>query len=394
MTGRLRVLVLNERCHRNPLAGGVELHVFEIFSRLRDEVQAELLCCGFEGAPAHDVHRGVRITRVGRRLSYYARVPGEVRRRIARGEVDLVVEELSKVPYLTPLYAGPVPVLVLHHHLHGLTAFRQVGPAIAAAAVTLEATLPFVYRGTPFLTVSESSRRDLVRRGVREEAIDIVPNGIDHARHRPAPVEGRAPVVISVGRLEPYKHIDLLLRAMPRVLADVPDAKAVIVGRGQSDADLKRLARGLGIVHAVTFTGYVGDREKAALLQQAAVHVQCSRKEGWGLSVFEAYACGTPVVAMRVPGLIDSVQDGITGRLVHKPHPRPLAAAIVRLLTHEDERVELAQRAMTWVATFSWDRMALGTRRAIRAAVSPRVPRIPQPFVPPASVPARVGALR
>jgi glycosyltransferase involved in cell wall biosynthesis len=366
------VLLLNERCHANPLAGGAEVHLFEIFSRLVAQgVTVELLCSGFDGAPAHETHRGVAITRCGGRLSFYARAPGEVRRRVAAGAVDLIVEAHNKVPFLTPLYAR-VPVLVIHHHLHGWTAFRQVSPPIAAVSVALEALIPSVYRGVPFLTISRSSKTDLVRRGVPEELVDVVPCGIDHEVHRPAPSAGRSPLLVSLGRLEPYKRLDRLLAAMPRVLREVPGARLRIVGRGQEEARLKALVTRLGLVGRVTFTGFVSDAEKVALLQRAALLVQVSRKEGWGLTVSEAYACGTPVVAADVPGLSDSVQDGVTGLLVRRPEPAPLAAAITRLLLDEPRRAEMGERAALWSRSFRWSQAAAATFTALyRAAHVP-----------------------
>lgn len=365
----LRVLVLNERCHENPLAGGVEEGLFRRYGDLvRHGVEVELLCAGFPGAARHAEHEGVHITRLGTRLGYYARVMGEVRRRVRAGRADVVVEELSKVPFLAPLYAG-VPVLAVHHHLHGLTAFRQVSPWLALGSVALEALLPWVYRRVPFVTVSKSSKTDLVRRGIAEENIAVVPNGLDHEQHRLAtPIEGRAPLIVSVGRLEPYKRIDLLLHAMPRILAQVPSARLVIVGRGQDEARLKRLSARLGLAQSVTFTGFVSPAEKAAWLQQAAVHVQCSNKEGWGLTVTEAYACGTPVVATDSPGLSDSVQDGVTGLLVRRARPAPLTAAVTRLLQDEAERSRLGRAALAWSKNFRWEPVAAAIERSVRRA--------------------------
>lgn len=366
----LRILLLNERCHANQLAGGAETHLFEIFSRLSARgVQVELLCSGFPGAPAREEHRGVQMTRVGTRLSFYARVAGEVRRRVAAGEVDLIVEAHNKIPFLSPVFARGTPVLVIHHHLHGWTAFRQVAPWIAAGSVALEAAIPRVYRGVPFLTISASSKDDLVRRGLHEECIDVVPCGLDHDVHRAAPVEGRDPLVVALGRLEPYKRLDLLLAAWRHVLAALPSARLVIIGRGQEESRLRSLAARLQLGDHVAFAGFATEADKVRWLQCAALLVQCSRKEGWGLTVTEAYACGTPVVASDVPGLSDSVQDGVTGLLVRHVEPAPLAAAISKLLLDEEMRARMGRRALAWSTNFDWDESAAAVLRAAHGAV-------------------------
>jgi glycosyltransferase involved in cell wall biosynthesis len=324
---------------------------------------------------ASDEHRGVGITRLGTRLSYYAQVTREVRRRLAAGTVDLIVEAHNKVPFLAPLYAGRTPVLVIHHHLHGWTAFRQVAPPIAAASMLLESLIPRVYRGVPFLAISASSKSDLVRRGVREEQIDVVPCGLDHSLHRPASFSPRAPIVVSLGRLEPYKRLDLLLLAWRDVARDIPAARLVVLGRGQEYSRLQALVARLQLSEQVLFTGYVSDDEKVGWLQRAALLVQVSTKEGWGLTVTEAYACGTPVVATAVPGLTDSVQDGVTGILVRRPRPGPLAAAITKLLADEEARRRMSRRALAWSAYFDWDESAEAVLRAARRAV--RLPPVP-----------------
>ncbi|HEX5009897.1 MAG TPA: glycosyltransferase family 4 protein [Planctomycetota bacterium] len=364
----LRVLLLNERCHRNPLAGGAETHLFEIFGRLAARgVRTELLCCGFPGAAARDEHRGVAISRVGTRLSFYARVTSEARRRLAAGEVDLIVEAHNKVPFLSPLWSGGTPVLVIHHHLHGWTAFRQVAPPIAAASVALEALIPRVYRRVPMLTISASSKSDLVRRGVPEAHIDVVPCGLQP--QQPGDLLEREPLVVSLGRLEPYKRIDLLLRAFPVVLEAIPAARLVVIGRGQQEARLRKLARRLQIAESVHFTGFASEEKKLAWLKRAALLVQCSTREGFGLTVVEAYSCGTPVVATDVPGLRDTVQDGVTGLLVRQARPGALAAAITKLLADEELRRRMSRRALAWSANFDWEESASAVLRAIRRAV-------------------------
>jgi len=91
------------------------------------------------------------------------------------------------------------------------------------------------------------------------------------------------------------------------------------------------------------------------LFQAARVAVQPSEKEGWGLTVIEANACGVPVVASRSPGLIESVRDRETGLLVPHGDHRALAAGLVQLLTDRDLRLEQARAAIAWAHTFDWE---------------------------------------
>ncbi|MGQ0553764.1 MAG: glycosyltransferase [Planctomycetota bacterium] len=379
----LRILLLNERCPSHPRAGGAELHLSEIFSRLvaRGEAEVTLLCAGTPDLPASSDHKGLTIARLGTTLpGFYLGLRKEVRRRVAAGDVDLIVEAHNKVPFLTPLYAG-VPVLVIHHHLHGWTAFRQVPPLLAAGALLLEKLIPWVYRRSRFLTISGSSKTDLVRRGLSESQVEIVPCGVNHEVYSAARLAGRAPTIVSFGRLEPYKRVDLLIRAMPSVLAAVPAAKLVILGDGQDRPRLERLASRLRLGRSVEFAGHVEEHEKIRHLRRAALHVQCSSKEGWGLTVSEAAACGVPSIAAHVPGLCDSVQDGVTGLLVRDVTPASLSTAVVGLLTDEPRRLTLAERAVSWSLQFGWASAAEHVLSEIRRVLAVPVAASP---VPPA----------
>jgi glycosyltransferase involved in cell wall biosynthesis len=363
------VLVLNERDLENPRAGGAEIHLFEIFGRLAaagDRVT--MLCAGFPGgAPAASI-AGVDVRRLGGRYGYYARVGPACRRYLAEERPDVVVEAHNKLPFLTPLWTR-APRLVIVHHLFGWTAFQQVPAPVAAVVVTLEALIPRVYRGDPFIAISESSRRDLVARGLPAASIRVVVPGVDHARYCPAPAErAPTPLVALVGRLEWYKGIDVLLRALVAVRASGVDVRAVIAGTGDALAHLRTLAGELGLASAVEFPGFVSEEEKVRLLQRAHVVVQPSVKEGWGLTVIEANACGTPVVAADAPGLRDSVQDGETGLLVAPGDAEALAAALRRLLTDAGLHARLAAGARAWAERFRWETAAAETAAALDAA--------------------------
>jgi glycosyltransferase involved in cell wall biosynthesis len=215
-----------------------------------------------------------------------------------------------------------------------------------------------VYRRTPFVAVSPSTRDDLITRGVPAEHIVVIPNGLDHDLYVP-PVPGpKAPIALVFGRLEPYKRIDLVLQAMQRVREGLPAARLLVVGSGRGLAPLQKLAGDLGLTDSITFTGFVDEATKVRHIQQAAVVVNTSEKEGWGLTVLEANACGIPTIASDVPGLRDAVVPGETGLLVPHGDVEQLSLAITRLLTSEAERQRLAAGARAWSLQFSWERSA------------------------------------
>ena len=374
MTARCRVLVLNERDPRHPQAGGAEVHVAEISKRL-DAMGFEItqLACGFSGAPRLERVDGMTVRRLGGLPRYYPRVPYWTARATARGEFDVVVEHLNKVPFCAAAYSR-APVLAVNHHLFGRGAFVQVAWPIAVAVVSIEQLIPRIYREVPFLAVSESSKQDLVRRGIPAGHVGLLYNGIRCPTLEVKPIADRPERIVYLGRLEAYKRIDLLLRAMTRLRERQPALELVIVGRGGERAALERQAHALGLAERVRFTGFVNVDERDRLVADARLAVCPSLKEGWGITVIEANALGVPVVATDAPGLRDAVRDGETGMLVPDGPPdvfvERLAGALAELLGDTSRLAQLSAEAAVWARRFDWDVSAQRMVAALEAAVT------------------------
>lgn len=370
MSASHRVLVLNERDLRHPKAGGAETHVFEIMSRLAGKGwQISLFASGFRGAAPREIVDGIEVRRFGSLARYYPSAALACARETRARRFDVVVECLNKVPFFSPLYSA-APVLALCHHLFGETAFRQVAWPIAAAVWSAERMIPWFYRRQRFLAISESSRDDLSRRGVPAGRIEVSHCGI----RRPAPSAaltrlGERPCAVSyVGRLEPYKRVDVLLRAAAGLVPRFPDLELLLIGRGSDLGRLELLAKDFGIASRTRFVGFVTDEERDALLARSRVCVCPSEKEGWGLTVIEANAVGTPVVASDAPGLRDSVRSGDTGFLVPVGDVEGFADAIGKLLLADDAAERMACAALAWSQRFDWDRASDEMAAAIDAA--------------------------
>jgi len=353
-----RILVLNERDPEHPRAGGAEIHVNEIFSRLATRGhRVHWLASGFAGGARRVSRDGLEIERCGSLPRYYAGMPMRVRRIRRREGFDVVVDCLNKIPFYAPLYARR-PVLALCHHLFGEVAFQQVAWPVAAGVFLAERGLPHAYRDCLFLAISESSRQDLVARGIASDRIRSSPPGIRPPEIAVDPEAPRPCRIAYLGRLEAYKRVDLLLEAAAKLVPRFPGLEVLVIGRGAARASLEAQAHALGLADRTRFTGFVDDAARDALLAQTRACVFPSEKEGWGLTVIEANALATPVVASDVPGLRDSIRDGETGRLVPAGDPGALAEALAGLLDENPLTLRMRRAALEWSRHFDWSRAA------------------------------------
>jgi glycosyltransferase involved in cell wall biosynthesis len=362
------VLVLNERDPLHPKTGGAETHVSEIFGRLaRRGYEVTHFASGFAGGASEERVNDVLVRRFGALPRYYPSALLHTRRETRAGRYDVVVECLNKVPFYSPVYAS-APVLALCHHLFGDVAFQQVAWPIAATVWTSERLIPALYRACQFIAISESSRADLVRRGLSAEKVMVSHPGIDRPGCVVETDRPRGRRIVYLGRLEAYKRVDVMLRALAQLADRLGDVEIVIIGRGPARERLESLAREIGLADRTTFTGFVSNDERDALLADARVCVCPSEKEGWGLTVIEANALGVPVVATDADGLRDSVRDGETGFLVEDANVAQFAERIGRLLDDDALATKMSAAALEWSRRFDWDIAADDMARAIALA--------------------------
>jgi len=318
-----------------------------------------LLASGWTGADTRLALDGMDVHRTGGRHTFSLTAPGYYRRHLAGRSFDIVIEDLNKIPVFAPYWAR-TPVVLLVHHLFGGTAFQEANPAMAGATWLLERPLPLAYRGIPVQAVSRSTAEDLVRRGFRHEAIEVIENGIDLGFYSADPQVPRfaEPTLLYLGRLRKYKRVDLVIQAVARLRQTGVTARLVIAGKGDHQGALQSLARSLDVADRVEFAGFVSEERKRELFRRSWVHVLASPKEGWGISNMEAAACGTPTVASDSPGLRDSVRHGETGLLVPHGDVAALADGLRALLLDPALRDRLAEGARRFAGAFSWERSA------------------------------------
>ncbi len=357
----MRILAVNWRDIGDPLGGGAELHLHEI---LKGAVAAghevDLVVSAYAGAPARDEIDGIRIHRRGHWAVANLVLPGVVRRLLRERRYDLLLEDINKIPFYTPLYAAGVPVLAVVPHLFGTTVYRETNPVVGTYVWAAEQLIPAVYRKVAFEVISPSTRGDLIRRGLPPERIRTVYCGMDHDRFRLAdpPPRDEPPLLVSWSRLRRYKSVDVAIRAFALVRREIPGARLLVMGRGPDRPRLEKLVRKLGLQDAVVFPGHLPWEELVGILHRARLFLNPSPKEGWGLTVIEAACCGLPTVAADSPGLRDSVRDGETGMLVPYGDPEAMAGAALALLRDSDRWRRMSGQARRWSERFSWERCA------------------------------------
>ena len=368
----MKILVVNWNDRENPHAGGAEIHLHALFGRLAGwGHQVDLIASGWPRAARTTELDGIRVQRVGGRHSFALQGRGAVRRALAASAYDVVVEDVNKLPlFLCTL--TPLPFVAIVPHLFGTTAFAEANWPMAAAVWLAERALPRAYRRAAFHAISESTREDLVARGVAAARIEVVYPGVDSTWFCPDRATPRAehPTFLYVGRLKRYKGVEIALRALAVARRTRPDLTLAVAGQGDDRPRLERVAGELGLGDAVRFLGFVGEDEKRRLLRRAWAVVFPSPKEGWGISNVEAAACGTPALASDSPGLRESVRHGATGYLVPHGDADALAQRLLALANDAALVMRLGRAARAFAEGLSWETAARATEAQLQRVIA------------------------
>src|SRR5436305_7382996 len=356
----MRILLVNWQDRENPQAGGAEIHMHEIFGRLAAAGhEITLLCGGWQGCPPHARLDDIEVHRVGTRHTfpllahrYFDRVFGDV-----APSLDVLVEDVNKIPLYTPRWRGLRRVVALVPHLFGGTAFQELPAPLAAAVWLAERPIGRVYRKVPFEAISESTADDLAHRGIPRDQIEVIYPGIDTSGYTPRPASRASrPAFAYLGRLKKYKGVHHVIRAFAAM--QQRDATLEIAGAGDYRPKLEALAHSLDLGDRVRFLGRISEQERLALLRRAWAQVFASPKEGWGITNLEAAACATPVVASNSPGIRESVRDGETRYLVPHGDTAAMAAALDRIANSRELVERLGRAARVFAESFTWERAA------------------------------------
>ena len=370
----MRILLVNWNDRENPQAGGAEIHLHELFGRIAKwGHDVRLIASGWPDCATQVLVDGIHVTRIGGRHSFAVSARGAVRRALRETPFDVVVEDINKLPLFLPTLTR-LPFVAIVPHLFGTTAFAEASIPMATVVWGAERPIPWVYKNAGFHAISESTRDDLVRRGVPSERVVVIHPGVDSTWYRPDPATPHAerPTFLYLGRLKRYKGVEFAIRAVAAARTARPDITLDICGQGDDRPRLERLAAEHRVSDAVDRLAPVGAVAADRGGGRAWAVVFPSPKEGWGITNVEAAACGTAALASDSPGLRESVQNGETGYLV--PHGDVLALTDRMLALAADPSLveRLGHGARRFAEGLSWDSAARATLAHIERTVAER----------------------
>lgn len=337
-------------------AGGSEVHAHSIAAIwAQSGLQVTMRTSFAVGQPTSAVRDGYTVSRKAGRYGVFPRSAlAEVTGRL--GPCDALVEIWNGMPFMSPLWWRKPRVIWLHH-VHGpMWGMTLPGPVAKAGVLLEERIAPKFYRHQPIVTLSPSSYDELVGElGFDPERVSVIPPGLNPF-FTPGGERSATPLAVAVGRLVPVKDFPRLVRVMAGVRERVPEAQLVIVGEGYERDTILDTVDAVGGRDWVRLAGRVTDEELRELYRSAWLATSVSVREGWGMTLTEAAACGTPTVATDISGHADAVARDRSGLL--RSTDDELVEAITQVMTDDELRSRLQAGALARADELTWERTA------------------------------------
>lgn len=369
----MRILILNWRDIKNPKSGGAEVLTHEIAERLvKVGHKVTLFSSFFKNAKKEEIVDGVKIIRRGHPDArfLFSSVHFLAYKFYKKNEknIDVVIDEVHGLPFFTSLYVKKRKIILICEVADELwiTMFGLFFGFIGKLLETLY--LRFMYKNVPYLTISDSTKGELVKKGVNPRNITVLPIGLSAPKKNRRVKKEKKPTLIFVGRISKSKGVEDAILALEKTLKENLDIRLWIVGNGDKKYIdyLKNMAKKLKILDNVTFWGYVPEEKKFELMERAHILLAPSVKEGWGLIVPEAAFVGTPSVVYNVLGLRDIVLDGVNGVIVKKNTPSEIKKEVIKILYDKNLYKKLRSNAKKSSLNYNWDNTARAALKVIK----------------------------
>ena len=365
----MKILIFNWRSIKDKFEGGAERATFEFAKSWIKKYDAEIFWISppYDEKVKEETIEGVKFIYVGKPLTrnifellylfplFYINVIKTYLTRF-KGKIDIVMDQVHGVPYLTPFYVKETKVIYIHEVAGNIWNIMYPFP-INLLGRLLERLLfvPYRIKNIKFIANSPSTRTDLIDKvGINPNNIKIVNYGLSAPDQPDIKPKEEQLTVVYLNRIVKMKGIERGIKAFSKVVSQRPEAKLWIIGTGEPDfvSHLKNLVDELGIANSVEFLGFRDGKEKFDLLSRAHVLMNPSYLEGWGLVNLEANRMETPAVVFKVRGCVDSVADNLSGYICEDDNLDEMAEKLI--LAAENE--QLRKTAFNHSLKYSWDK--------------------------------------
>lgn len=354
----LNILILSWRGPGHPNAGGAEQSTFEhARGWVKKGHKVTLFTSFYKGASKKEEVEGVNIIRSGRQI-FGVHIAAVKWYLLNRHQIfDLVIDQFHGIPFFTPLYVKVKKLAFIHEVTKEVWVANAWSNLLYQVPFTIGMVLePLIfkifYSHIPFMTVSESTKRDLVSWGILKSNIKVIYNGVNKPLLKSTRKKEKNKTLLFLGALTRDKGMEDALQIFS-ILGKLHEEWSFWVVGKENVKGWKFRSRELGIEKKIKFWGFVSEEKKYELLERAHILINPSIREGWGLVVIEAAIVGTPTVGYDVPGLRDSIINGKTGVLCD-PNPNAGAKAILELLRNVNKYEILRANCFEWAKKFNW----------------------------------------
>lgn len=362
----MNILFLSWRDIKHPHAGGAEINNFEQAKVwIKRGHRVTVFSSIYSGAKPAEVIDGIQVIRKGSQvlgvhLQFFFWYVFK-----NKNKFDVVIDQFHGIPFFTPLFVKTKIVSYIHEvakEVWMMNPWRWPFNKIVGAIGKYGEPLIFKlwYRDIPFMTVSPSTKDDLIEYGIPSDNITVIFSGVTLITPKPFPKKEKIKTMMYLGAVAEDKGVKDAITTFQILHAKDTDTKLWIVGKGEDHivSDLKKLCEELRISDAVGFKGFVSKEEKFRLLAKAHILLNPSVREGWGLVNIESSAMGTPIVGYDVPGVRDSVLHNKTGLLAKRSTgPTGLSKYVNALLANPDHYNKMSENAKKWGNGFTWENM-------------------------------------
>jgi len=352
----MKILWLTWKDLEHPLAGGAEVVTAELTKRLaKDGHKVQILSGGFEGAKKEINQNGCKVVRVGGRMSVYWQAYKYYKKHLEKESWDIIIEEINTIPFFSKFYIKSANKhFLFFHQLAREIWFYQMHWLISWIGYLAEIIYLWLlsFKSSKIITVSNSTKKDLIKYGFKKNNITIISEGIQMQRVKDIEMVKKyeKPTILSLGAIRPMKRTMDIVKAFEFLKKRVPNANLLVAGDDKCEYAKKVLEyiKKSPFSADIKVLGRVSVEKKLEIMQKSCIIVVTSIKEGWGLIVTESNSQGTPAVVYDVDGLRDSVKDNETGRISKHNTPKSLALAMEDMLQCDIKYNNLRKNAWKW----------------------------------------------